>query len=138
MGRYVYDHATTGSRHDGGLGSSDDLAEAIREAARIDGLGTDCYASVYDRQTGRHITWTSRDDNGPMTTRRVRSALALMAGSDGWALPAHRPRRDPSAARVVRSYRLHPGTIARVDAEAKRTGESAGQVIDRLAAGLGH
>jgi hypothetical protein len=50
--------------------------------------------------------------------------------------PAHRPRRDPTAARVVRSYRLHPDTIARIDAESKRSGESAGQVIDRLAATL--
>lgn len=52
--------------------------------------------------------------------------------------PAHRPRRDPAAARVVRSYRLHPDTIARIDAEAKRTGESAGQFVDRLAATLGN
>lgn len=51
--------------------------------------------------------------------------------------PAHRPRRDPtSAARVVRSYRLHPDTILKIDREAKRTGESAGQVVDRLAAKL--
>jgi len=52
--------------------------------------------------------------------------------------PAHRPRRDPAAARVVRSYRLHPATITKLDAEAKRSGESAGQVIDRLVQGLDH
>jgi hypothetical protein len=50
--------------------------------------------------------------------------------------PVHRPRRDPTAARVVQAYRLHPDTIARIDAEAKRTGEGAGQVLDRLSAGL--
>lgn len=53
--------------------------------------------------------------------------------TDEEARPAHRPRRDPNAARVVKSYRLHPDTIDRLDVEAKRTGESAGQVIDRLA-----
>lgn len=51
--------------------------------------------------------------------------------------PAHRPRLDPTMTRVVRSYRLNPKTIAAIDAEAKRTGESAGQVVDRLALGLG-
>jgi len=48
-----------------------------------------------------------------------------------------RPRRDPKAARVVRSYRLHPDTIRAIDDEAKLTGEGAGQVVDRLAAGIG-
>jgi hypothetical protein len=51
--------------------------------------------------------------------------------------PAHRPRRDPSAARVVKSYRLHPDTAAKIEAEAKRTGESQGQIVDRLAADIG-
>lgn len=51
--------------------------------------------------------------------------------------PAHRPRRDPSAARVKGSWRVHPRTLELLDAEAKRTGESAGQVLDRLAAMLG-
>lgn len=50
--------------------------------------------------------------------------------------PPHRPRRDPNAARAIRSYRLHPDTIAKIDAESKRAGESAGQVIDRLASTL--
>ncbi len=43
------------------------------------------------------------------------------------------PRRDPKAARIIRSFRLHPDTIGRLAREAARTGESAGQVIDRLA-----
>jgi hypothetical protein len=50
--------------------------------------------------------------------------------------PAHRPRKDPCAARVRYSYRLHPDTISKINDEAKRSGESAGQVIDRLAATL--
>ncbi len=50
--------------------------------------------------------------------------------------PPHRPRLDPKAARVVRSFRLHPATVERLDGEAKRTGESGGQVIDRLAKDL--
>ena len=50
--------------------------------------------------------------------------------------PAHRPRQDPAAARVSRGFRCRPDTLARLDDEAKRTGLSAGQVIDRLAAGL--
>lgn len=65
--------------------------------------------------------------------------------AEGWSaentqtIPAapNRPRLDPAAPRVVRSYRLNPKTIAAIDAEAKRTGESAGQVVDRLALGLG-
>ena len=47
--------------------------------------------------------------------------------------PAHRPRLDPAAARVSRGFRCRPDTLARLDDEAKRTGLSAGQVIDRLA-----
>ena len=45
----------------------------------------------------------------------------------------HRPRLDPTAARVVKSYRVHPDTAAVVESESKRTGESQGQVVDRLA-----
>lgn len=41
-------------------------------------------------------------------------------------------RRDPAAVRVVRSYRLHPTTIKRIDQHAKQHGLSAGQVIDNL------
>lgn len=48
--------------------------------------------------------------------------------------PAHRPRRDPDVVRVNLVVRVHPSTRASVVAEAKRTGESQGQVIDRLAA----
>jgi len=61
---------------------------------------------------------------------------ASLIAADVIPRPAHRPRRDPKAARVVRSYRLHPDTIRAIDAEAKRTDEGAGQVVDRLAAGL--
>ena len=50
--------------------------------------------------------------------------------------PTHRPRQDPTAARVVTSYRLHPATIAAIVREALRTKSSAGQVVDRLAGGL--
>jgi len=50
--------------------------------------------------------------------------------------PAHRPRRDPTAARVNQSYRLHPQTIAKLAREGRRTGEGAGVVIDRLACSL--
>lgn len=65
-----------------------------------------------------------------------RMARRVSRGLPPIALPAHRPRRDPSAARVVRSYRLHPDTAARIVAEAQRTGESQGQVIDRIVAAL--
>lgn len=49
---------------------------------------------------------------------------------------AHRPRRDPAAARVNLVVRVHPGTRAAIDAEARRSGESAGQVVDRIARAL--
>jgi len=69
-------------------------------------------------------------------TYRVRAARGeqLREGVviDSYQAP-HRPRRDPTAARVSRGMRCHPDTWQRIDAEAKRTGESAGQVIDRLA-----
>ena len=49
-------------------------------------------------------------------------------------LPAHRPRRDPTAARVSRGLRCKPVTWEGVDVEAKRTGKSAGEVLDWLVA----
>lgn len=45
--------------------------------------------------------------------------------------PAHRPRRDPLAARVTKSYRVHPDTARKIAEESARTGESQGQVVDR-------
>jgi prepilin-type N-terminal cleavage/methylation domain-containing protein len=45
----------------------------------------------------------------------------------------HRPRKDPAVTRINRTYRLHPVTIVKIDGESKRTGESSGQVVDRLA-----
>lgn len=45
-------------------------------------------------------------------------------------------RLDPLAVRVPASFRLHPDTVRRIGREAKRTGESRGQVVDRLARGL--
>lgn len=50
--------------------------------------------------------------------------------------PRGAPRQDPAAARVKMSYRLHPKTAQAIGAEARRTGLSSGQVIDRLAEGL--
>lgn len=48
--------------------------------------------------------------------------------------PRHRPRKDPAAARVLKSFRLHPSTVVRIISEAKKYGESQGEVIDRWAA----
>lgn len=50
--------------------------------------------------------------------------------------PAHRPRRDPAAARTTKTLRCHPDTWARIEAEARRTKDGCGQVVDRLAASL--
>lgn len=49
-------------------------------------------------------------------------------------MPAARQdlRRDPTVVRVLRTYRLHPNTIKRIDQHAKQHGLSAGQVIDHL------
>ena len=48
-----------------------------------------------------------------------------------------RPRRDPTAgARKTKCIRLHPDTIARLDAEARRSRTGVGAVVDRLAATL--
>lgn len=51
-------------------------------------------------------------------------------------LPAHRPRRDPTATRVNLVCRVHPSTRQRLDSERARTGEGLGELLDRLAANL--
>ena len=61
---------------------------------------------------------------------------AALIAAEAIPRPAHRPRRDPSAARQTKCLRLHPATIARLDAEAKRAGTGVGVVVDRLAATL--
>lgn len=55
---------------------------------------------------------------------------ALVAA--GLITPAHRPRLDPTAARVVLPLRVHPATAAAIRAD-RRTGEGVGQVVDRWA-----
>jgi len=45
-----------------------------------------------------------------------------------------RPRRDPTAARTTKTLRCHPDTWARIEAEASRTKDGSGLVVDRLAA----
>lgn len=108
---------------------------AIRPTDR----GSDLYEA--DAVPGGRIVHASpqvvADDTRTVVFPSRVAAIASLVEHGVEAAPAHRPRRDPSAARVVRSYRLHPDTIAKIDAEAKRSGESAGQVIDRLVAGLG-
>lgn len=83
-----------------------------------------------------------RSGRGPweiVSPSDLRMALAAPTELASWlrdamgTRPAHRPRLDPSAARVSRGFRCRPETFAKIDAEAKRSGESAGQVIDRLA-----
>ncbi len=75
--------------------------------------------------------------NGQIT--RVRAARGEQAREgvviDSYQAP-HRPRRDPSAARVKWSIRVHPDTIRRIAEEATRTGDSSGVVVDRLAAAI--
>lgn len=58
----------------------------------------------------------------------------IRAQYDG-SRPRHRPRKDPTAARVGKSFRLHPATIAQIVAESQEYGESQGEVIDRWASG---
>ncbi len=47
--------------------------------------------------------------------------------------PAHRPRLDPTAARVVKPLRVHPVTALGIDRAAKTCDISAGRVVDWLA-----
>lgn len=92
-----------------------------------------------------------RDDRGRWSIEIIsggmliheRTTLAAMIEryGDAWpelraARPAHRPRRDPAAARINLVVRVHPDTRSRIAAEARRTGESQGQVVDRLASAL--
>ena len=46
---------------------------------------------------------------------------------------ANRTRLDPRVTRIMRSYRLHPRTIAGIDAAARKLGISAAQVVDMMA-----
>lgn len=71
--------------------------------------------AIIDVQPGDVLHSASSDD--PVTVSR----------------PAHRPRRDPVAARVNLVVRVHPHTRLRLAAEAQRTGESQGQIVDRAA-----
>ena len=64
---------------------------------------------------------------GPLTIAAIRANMAAIR-------PRGRRRRDPEAARIMCAYRLHPATASAIRREAARTGESQGQVIDRLAA----
>ena len=48
-------------------------------------------------------------------------------------IPRPKSRQDPAAVRVVKCYRVHPDTAEAIADEAKRSGLSQGQVIDRLA-----
>jgi hypothetical protein len=55
--------------------------------------------------------------------------------SRGGARPgAGAPRQDPAAARIVKSYRIHPATAAAIERAAHATGMKQGHIIDRLAA----
>jgi len=60
------------------------------------------------------------------------------APTRGGARPgAGAPRLDPDQpARVLRGYRILPATRARIEAAARSSGLSQGQVLDRLAASL--
>lgn len=89
----------------------------------------------------------------PRPTRaRIERAIERRLGLVGWSCdggeatetgevwtyrrPAHRPRRDPSAARVNLTCRVHPDTRRRLDEARAKSGEGLGELIDRLAATL--
>lgn len=143
MARYIYDACEYGSWHEGGLGSTDNLAKAISKAAALLRGHADGYASVEDSRADayakvRCIRINMRDCAKRLTPRRALLLLRQQATEAGWLRPANRPRRDPGAARINKSYMLHPTNAARVEAEAKRTGESQSDVINRLVQGLDH
>ena len=83
--RYTYDHCTNGSWHDGGLGSTNDLKAAIAQAAQIQGLGAECWASVYDEVTGDSISWVSTRYNSAILKNKSASHyLRKEAKEKGW------------------------------------------------------
>jgi hypothetical protein len=105
-------------------------AAAIRsEISKHCGDGWGCTVELTPEQLTAAGGWLIHDGSCGALAHGDQSVVVVR--------PPHRPRLDPAATRVVRSYRLNPRTIAAIDAEAKRTGESAGQVVDRLALGLG-
>lgn len=142
MARYVYDSSEYGSWHDGGLGSAATASAAIAKAAALLRGRVDGYASVTDAeavdQRVTTIRVSARDYTRALTPRRAAILLRAMATEAGWLRPANRPRRDPGAARVIKSYSIHPDSAAKIAAEAQRSGESQGQVIDRLVQGMAH
>jgi hypothetical protein len=101
------------------------------------------------RLTGSRLTDGTPESAGIISRHRTETSAERAADSYRRACPlgarvevrevrpAHRPRRDPGAARVMLALRVHPETRARLAAESQRTDESQGQVIDRLVQGLG-
>ena len=73
----------------------------------------------------------AKDPRAAAYGTRQRALVAL--GEHGVDVPVGAPRRDPTAARVVKSYRVHPTTAAKIEAAARLSGESQGQIIDRMA-----
>ncbi len=45
-------------------------------------------------------------------------------------------RQDPAAARIVKSYRIHPATAQAIEQAARAQALSQGQILDRLASSL--
>lgn len=103
---------------------------------------------VLHRLTGSRLTDGTPESAGVIS--RHRTEAGAQRAADDYRLacplganvevrevrPAHRPRRDPTAARVMLALRVHPDTRSRLACEAQRSGESQGQVIDRLVRGL--
>lgn len=58
--------------------------------------------------------------------------LARIAPKPNPPRPVGRPRQDPNALRIPVSVSVHQDTFAFLIAEEQRTGESKGQVIDRV------
>lgn len=97
------------------------------------------------RLTGARLTDGTPESAGIIS--RHRTAAAAERAADAYrracplgsrvevreVRPAHRPRRDPSAARVGLACRVHPDTRKRLDYIRAKSGEGIGELIDRLA-----
>jgi hypothetical protein len=72
----------------------------------------------------------------------LRTLLAAPTGLAAWLReamgprPAHRPRRDPAAARVTICARVAAETQRRLAEHRRQTGEGLGTLIDRLVAAM--
>jgi len=139
---------------DTGVDPADSAAAiAAAAAAGLDYRAMACRLMQFKRKNSAHnglvqpddVVFThmdsaikAADDKLLLVNTLAKMGVLMLKHEGSWIeyRPANRPRLDPTAVRISRGMRCHPDTWTRIDAEAKRIGRSAGEVIDRLSGSL--